>query len=557
MSKYQGGGLVLSKTPQLNNQIDPNQLLGSMGVPLTNQWELYKDKELINLQRSQDNRAWVSEINKYQQQQLDNQLKLQTQERLNKMYDLQNRKFEFEILKSANDEITTLMEMDKDWVPPSMQEYYSNLKKQQGVDDESIANLSPYDLEEITRTQSKKRAIMYGQKNIQNVRYNLKTLDDNLKNAKNYLDQADELYKNGLLDTDARNKYQEAYNNVMRDRLLYSQTPVDPVTGMSSIDPFNSDSAKFLSTLPDLIDETAYKAAQELDKQEQEAKIVKMQADAIQSQADAMTTKVKGEQTKMLLDQANIAIDGFNTWKKQNPNATIDEISKKQIELVGPYLNIDGKDPEKMDPDTIAMQALLSGDTDRYEAVMKYLKDKNSFTYNSTKTSTANVTYNRDDQGNVSYTTKDGVTNYGGYSTNKDGTLQKLIINGKTYTTKDMIPKEISETGLRIITGVANSNPPRKAAFVQIPLDGGEKNDEMWKWVHNTFGGTGTGKNYQLLLNNGTRQAAIVGNFVYIATDPVEIQVPEATSTTSSGSSPIGVPAPALKSGGLDPIYTQ
>lgn len=549
MERYQGGGLVLSKTPQLNGSIDPNQLLGSFGIPNTQQWDLYKDKELINLQRSQDNRAWVSEINKFQQQQLDNQLKLQTQERLNKMYDLQNRKFEFDVLKAANDEINTLMEMDKDWVPPSMQEYYSNLKKQANVDDEYIANLSPYDLEEITRSQSRKRAIMYGEKNIQNVRYNLRTLDENLKNAKNYLDQADELAKLGVLDTNEHQKYSDAFANVMRDRLLYAQTPVDPVTGTSTIDPFNSDSAKYLATLPNFIDEVAFKAAQELDKQEQQAKIVKMEADAIQSQADALTTRFKGEQTKMLLDQANIAIDGFNKWKQQNPNATVEEVLAKQRELVGPYINIDGAKTDRMSLAELEAYALQNNDKDLINRLKDYQATKN--TYNSTRNT--NVTYGQDSQGFNYYVNKDGDINYGGYVADKNQAVKSLTINGKKYTTKDLIPKEVSENGVKIITGVTNSNPPRKAAFVQIPIKG---NTDTWEWVRNTFGGKGEGKDYELYLNNGQRKAAVQNGFVYIATDPVDIQIPATVAKpTSSSSGSNLVPPPALQSGGVPDVY--
>ena len=161
MRKYQSGGLVLSRTPLLGSQVNPNQILESYSQPLTNEWELYKDKELLNIQRSTANINQLDYVNRMQQQKLENQLKLQTQERLNKNYDIQNKKLEFSMLKEANDQLTTLMDMDKDFVPPAMLDYYQGIKKQAGIDDETVANLSPYDLEEITRVGSKKRAVMY------------------------------------------------------------------------------------------------------------------------------------------------------------------------------------------------------------------------------------------------------------------------------------------------------------------------------------------------------------------------------------------------------------
>lgn len=156
MSKFQAGGLIQSRTPLLGSQLNPNQILESYGVPITNEWDLYKDKELLNIQRTQSNMSQLDYINRVQQQKIENQIKLQTQERLNKNYDLQNKKLEFETLKEANDQITALMDMDKDFVPPAMLDYYQGIKKQAGVDDESVANLSPYDLEELTRVGSKK-----------------------------------------------------------------------------------------------------------------------------------------------------------------------------------------------------------------------------------------------------------------------------------------------------------------------------------------------------------------------------------------------------------------
>jgi hypothetical protein len=60
MSKFQAGGLIQSRTPLLGSQLNPNQILESYGVPITNEWDLYKDKELLNIQRTSINYSRVN-----------------------------------------------------------------------------------------------------------------------------------------------------------------------------------------------------------------------------------------------------------------------------------------------------------------------------------------------------------------------------------------------------------------------------------------------------------------------------------------------------------------
>ena len=554
MRKYQAGGLVFSRTPLLGSQLNPNEILQSYSQPLTNQWDLYKDKEILNLERSRDNMSKIDYYNKIQQQNFDNQLKLQTQERLNKNYDLQNKKFEFEVLKQANDEITTLMEMDKDFVPPALIDYYQGVKKQAGVDDETIANLSPYDLEEITRVISKKRALMYSQKNILNFKYNLKTLDDNLKNAKEYLDRADELAKLGILDAEEHMKYMDAFNQVQRDRILYAQTPVNPTTGTSEMDPFNSEAAKYLSTLPDLIDVTAYKALTELDEQEQNAKIIQMKAQAEKSKSEALRYTFEAQQSKLLNEQANKAVDLYDQWLKQNPNATLDEQSNKLMEMVGPYLDVSGGSGKQMDMDALLAHSLLTNNQDLYNRIMESYKIRNSYT--SSKNTT--VDYQMDIDSGAGYTvSSDGTKNYGGFIVSKDNIVKQLTINGQTYTNDaDFIPKEIKELGVDIITARRNSGEP--SAYIKIPAT--ENQEDILNWLKSKFGGYGNKLQKYVLAGKSIK----VGDFIYIVSDLVKVTPPaNSTGTTSSNwstttsTSSVGAPAPANMQRNGAPSYLQ
>lgn len=554
MRKFQGGGLIQSLTPLLGSQLNPNQILESYSVPITNEWDLYKDKELLNIQRTSSTTQELDFFNRIQQQKIENQLKLQTQERLNKSYDLQNKKLEFQTLKEANDQLTSLMEMDKDFVPPAMLDYYQGIKKQVGVDDETIANLSPYDLEEITRVGSKKRAVMYSQKNIQNFKYNLKTLDDNLKNAKGYLDRADELAKLGILDADEHMKFMDAFNQVQRDRILYAQTPVNPTTGTSEMDPFNSEAAKYLSTLPDLIDGTAYKALAELDKQEQNAKIIQMKAQAEKSKSEALRYTFEAQQSKLLNEQANKAVDIYDQWLKQNPNATLDEQSNKLMEMVGPYLDVSGGSKKQMDMDGLLAHALLTDNQVLYNRIMESYKIRNS--YSSSKNTT--VDYQMDIDSGVGYTvSQDGAKNYGGFIVSKDNTVKQMTINGQTYVNDgDFIPKDIKELGVGVITARRQSGEP--SAYIKIPLN--KNNNKVLNWLKSKFGGSGDDLDEYILNNKSIK----VGDFIYIVSDIVKVTPPaNSTGTTSSNwstttSTPsVGAPAPANMQRNGAPSYLQ
>lgn len=550
MRKYQSGGLVLSRTPLLGSQLNPNQILESYSVPITNEWDLYKDKELLNIQRTSSTTQELDFFNRIQQQKIENQLKLQTQERLNKSYDLQNKKLEFQTLKEANDQLTSLMEMDKDFVPPAMLDYYQGIKKQVGVDDETIANLSPYDLEEITRVGSKKRAVMYSQKNIQNFKYNLKTLDDNLKNAKGYLDRADELAKLGILDADEHMKFMDAFNQVQRDRILYAQTPVNPTTGTSEMDPFNSEAAKYLSTLPDLIDGTAYKALAELDKQEQNAKIIQMKAQAEKSKSEALRYTFEAQQSKLLNEQANKAVDLYDQWLKQNPNASLDEKSNKHLEMVGPYLDIKGAAANGITLEDLLVQSLRTNDKALYDKIMETYRIKNSYT--SSKNTT--VDYQLDiDTGEGYSVNTDGSKNYGGFSVTKDNTVKQLTINGQTYTNdSDFIPKEIKDEGVTVITARRNSG--ERSAYIKVPLN--KNNNKILKWLKSKFGGSGDDLDEYILNNKSIK----VDGFIYIVSDLIKVNPPAdatRTSSTSWSTSSGGVPAPANMQRNGAPSYLQ
>lgn len=541
---------MLSRTPLLGSQLNPNQILESYSVPITNEWDLYKDKELLNIQRTSSTTQELDFFNRIQQQKIENQLKLQTQERLNKSYDLQNKKLEFQTLKEANDQLTSLMEMDKDFVPPAMLDYYQGIKKQVGVDDETIANLSPYDLEEITRVGSKKRAVMYSQKNIQNFKYNLKTLDDNLKNAKGYLDRADELAKLGILDADEHMKFMDAFNQVQRDRILYAQTPVNPTTGTSEMDPFNSEAAKYLSTLPDLIDGTAYKALAELDKQEQNAKIIQMKAQAEKSKSEALRYTFEAQQSKLLNEQANKAVDLYDQWLKQNPNASLDEKSNKHLEMVGPYLDIKGAAANGITLEDLLVQSLRTNDKALYDKIMETYRIKNSYT--SSKNTT--VDYQLDiDTGEGYSVNTDGSKNYGGFSVTKDNTVKQLTINGQTYTNdSDFIPKEIKDEGVTVITARRNSG--ERSAYIKVPLN--KNNNKILKWLKSKFGGSGDDLDEYILNNKSIK----VDGFIYIVSDLIKVNPPAdatRTSSTSWSTSSGGVPAPANMQRNGAPSYLQ
>lgn len=556
MRKFQGGGLIQSRTPLLGSQLNPNQILESYSVPITNEWDLYKDKELLNIQRTSSTTQELDFFNRIQQQKIENQLKLQTQERLNKSYDLQNKKLEFQTLKEANDQLTSLMEMDKDFVPPAMLDYYQGIKKQVGVDDETIANLSPYDLEEITRVGSKKRAVMYSQKNIQNFKYNLKTLDDNLKNAKGYLDRADELAKLGILNADEHMKFMDAFNQVQRDRILYAQTPVNPTTGTSEMDPFNSEAAKYLSTLPDLIDGTAYKALAELDKQEQKTKIFEMKAKAEQAKANALNYTFDAEQNKIRNQQALQAINKFEQWVKDNPNATLDEQASKRLQYVGPYINAKGSTGDNISVDNVLARALESGNDELVNKIMNIYKTKN--THSSSRNST--VDYKIDSQSGHTYTVdNEGNQDYGGYIVDKSNNVKQITIQGQSYAVdSDFITKEIKDTGVEVVSGRNKKGVP--SAYIKIPLNNDKNHSKILNWLKSKFGG-GTKKDgdpdkledYVL-----SGKSIVMKDFIYIVSDNIKKEAPiDNTNINSSSSDGSWVPAPANMQRNGAPSYLQ
>jgi hypothetical protein len=549
MSKFQAGGLIQSRTPLLGSQLNPNQILESYGVPITNEWDLYKDKELLNIQRTQSNMSQLDYINRVQQQKIENQIKLQTQERLNKNYDLQNKKLEFQTLKEANDQLTSLMEMDKDFVPPAMLDYYQGIKKQVGVDDETIANLSPYDLEEITRVGSKKRAIMYSQKNIQNFKYNLKTLDDNLKNAKGFLDKAEELAKLGILDADEHMKFMDAYNQVQRDRLIYTQTPVNLATGVSEIDPFNSEAAKYLSTLPDLIDGTAYKALAELDKEEQKTKIIEMNAKAEQAKANALNYTFDAEQNKIRNEQAQNAVSLWKQWIADNPSATLDEKASKHLQYVGPYINAKGSaSGGNMSLDELLTQSLQNGNDELVNKIMNIYKTKN--TYSSSRNST--VDYKIDSQSGHTYTIdKEGNQDYGGYIVDKSNKVKQITIQGQSYTVDgDFMTNEVKDSGVEIITSRSKGGVP--SAYIKVPAN--KDNKKILNWLKSKFGGSGDNLQDYILNNKSIK----IGDFIYIVSDNIKKEAPiDDNNINSSSSGGSWVPAPSNMSSSGIPEYLK
>lgn len=346
---YQAGGLVLPQYSGSQVTIQPPQS-NLLNVPVNNDWNRGMQMDQLNMQREAAAANTVNTI-------MDNRIKMQTQERLNKQMDLQNKRLEWEQMKEGAKVIEETLKLSKDNLLGPDSAKFDELLKEQGYGADKIAGES--DIMQIFKNRNAVNGLLYQQKQGLSNKANFIEMNKVLDDTDKLLKRADEVADLGYLKEEVRDSLLTSATALRKKQMglangtnggwdIYSDPDYLNVTsGISFVD-----DAEYK-----LISDTKQKEAEanrrvrdinaEVDMIEAEnkrnlipstislntSKAVLAEAQA-KEMLDSLPTTLKSMEVKNKLAelQANMDIKSFETmlgiydkYLKENPNSTATE----------------------------------------------------------------------------------------------------------------------------------------------------------------------------------------------------------------------------------------
>lgn len=461
---YQAGGLVLPQYSGSQVTIQPPQS-NLLNVPVNNDWNRGMQMDQLNMQREAAAANTVNTI-------MDNRIKMQTQERLNKQMDLQNKRLEWEQMKEGAKVIEETLKLSKDNLLGPDSAKFDELLKEQGYGADKIAGES--DIMQIFKNRNAVNGLLYQQKQGLSNKANFIEMNKVLDDTDKLLKRADEVADLGYLKEEVRDSLLTSATALRKKQMglangtnggwdIYSDPDYLNVTsGISFVD-----DAEYK-----LISDTKQKEAEanrrvrdinaEVDMIEAEnkrnlipstislntSKAVLAEAQA-KEMLDSLPTTLKSMEVKNKLAelQANMDIKSFETmlgiydkYLKENPNSTATEQQQFFNKLKKEY--VDGSKTEgPLSVAELFTESYKKGDEDGMQAAMDFQ------TANNNKTTDVNYTYPvKDAAGNtIAITNKEGITDYGSHRVDKD----KKFIDG-TYGGRVLTREQLEAAGATI-----------------------------------------------------------------------------------------------------------
>lgn len=430
LPSYQQGGFILPTytPPQVSLQRPGNsqQLFAATDKTTSDGWSRYVQGTQLNLQAAQTTQSMLHAN-------VDLKLRMQNQERVNKQLELQNKKFEFELLKTGANEIQEIMKMDDDFVLDRDRPIIDNILKQNQADDESVANLDPRDVESIFRKGALKTSLMYAQKNLMTNKKKFNDISTQLATSEDLLKRADTLSKLGYLDNKALNDTLDAFNNVRKKQLEFANGTLPDIDLATDPDYLK------ISQFQDIIDEKQQKAMQDLQMKEQESEIRSRQSIAALNEQktihDQQTLPLTLEQEKLKLEldtkKGELYNKAYSDFIKTNP--TLDQINEFEQKMAGKFKTAEQHVPTS--PDQLWTYGVLTGNDDYVQKAEEYKQ------LNNNKTTDVNYNYPIKDGSGREFVqnTKTSERIYAGWVTDDAGVFKKGTYGGTDLTSKQIL----------------------------------------------------------------------------------------------------------------------
>lgn len=422
---YQSGGFIL---PQYNPAQVTLQTPSSEGLFNTtqatanNSWNRYVQGEQVNAAKALNAQNFVTNI-------IDTKLKIQTQERVNKQLELQNKKFEYQIMKDNLDIVKESLAMGS-------QEFLEGdraaIDKAYEPINDKIANTDWRDTNAVFDNHRQKLIIKNSFKNAyanKEAFVNGTKLIEENKNDK----AIEYAAKTEALDFDMYEKYTTSKQEWAKALSEFEKT------GDRSILDKAQQHKQNIETTQTFIDSDAFKQKIQIAQQVQQAKAQEDLANAnmitqttpsriIINEAKARLdiAKANNEIGDMEFEQSQRKLmdSEWKLWVKENPNATVDELTTARNTIYNPK-GIAANDglPNSMNEEIA--RRVARGEMEPEDA-MKLLNTKES-----------TVNYTTDGAGNITGVKQhDGSIDYGGRTVDKDGvTVTSVTVNGEKFTT--------------------------------------------------------------------------------------------------------------------------
>lgn len=511
---YQAGGLVLPQYSGSQVTIQPPQS-NLLNVPVNNDWNRGMQMDQLNMQREA---AALNSVNTI----IDTRIKMQTQERLNKQMDMQNKKLEWEQMKEGAKVIEETLKLSKDNLlgPDSVK--FDELLKEQGYGADKIAGES--DVMQIFKNKNAVNSLLYQQKQGLSNKANFIEMNKVLDDTDKLLKRADEVAGLGYLKEEVRDSLLTSATALRKKQMglangtnggwdIYSDPDYLNVTsGVSFVDDaefklisdikqkeaeadravrnINADVAMMDATsrqklMPSqiimneanaakanaLAQQTLATTPYEIEKTKIETQILKDQMPVLLATATA-----KGQIDKA---KADILMGKIAAFNKQYPNPTVEDY--KILEGI-----IGAEETKKYTSfENMIVDLLNKGDYDKLEDVYDAMARAKQAEYID-KSTNSTVTHIKDGNGTtIGVKQADGGINYGGTTVDKDGvTPTSITIGSNTYLTDN------SAAGAGKVRGIPDATVEMINNKGYLKIKG--NNDDNLEWLFGKYPGFGS-----------------------------------------------------------------
>lgn len=507
----------------------------------------YLQGEQLNLSKSQNTQNIINST-------IQNQLNRKTQERLQKQMDLSNQKLEFDMQKAILNDMKANREEMKTMFLDSDQARIQQALSDAGLDEAGLMKnmqmKGGMNFKNWMEEQVNHRKFINLQKNALDRKYKYDQGEKFINDAEKQLAKADVLAKAGILDDTVYSDFVNDLNQSTGKLIKYNSGEVTDLD-------FTDDTWSKISGFGDFIDEEQMKHNAKVEEQIKTAKMQEDLADAAYKTANAqmltntLDSRIKLNEAKAALDlaKANSEISDmqfeqeqrklqdadWNIWLQENPNASATERSTARATIY----NGTGTSGSKIDAIS-SPQELMARQMAEQGYTVEQIIDANQRFNSSTKTSDVNYKY--DESGNIeAKVSKDGTTDYGGRTVDKDGiTVTSITLGNDIYKTVGGSGKDKDQvTGLPLGVKaflVEKVDPTTKKKKGYLKLTGGDTSAR--NWIYKKYGESfGWGTINDDLKDFPTKANAPEGThwgddgFLYVPQDNVKLPAAASSAT--------------------------
>ena len=500
---YQSGGFTL---PQVSsgvptvNPIGSEFAIQSYGKNTQQSFNNYLQGEQLILQKSSNAMQTIDSINRQRQQKFQNAIAQQVQERQMKMYDLQNRKFEQEVMANNQIQFQKLLDMDNDLFLEADNDRIQKQFITDKIDDQTLNDTIDFrDSDAIYAAQRKRSAYLSQYKDAYT---NKKQYSDAIAriNDPNIDKQISTAAAKNILDVDNYTNYTTAVTNLQKklEDFRYNGTPIDWTK--------DADWQTVQSTRT-FVDGKQLKSNMATYQTQQNLQNQKLAVDALadimkQSEEFAIWNSVLPASKQVNMDGSN-----FGEVSKLITPEEYEKITQKKAQL----------DREKL----IAKEQL------DYEYAVKLHNSKRETDIRLGVGVGKNSGGTTLDTNGVPYIKRGSALDYGTFTLTAAGNIGTITIDGSTVIPSQYL-KDAKEEKLVMHTKY-NRKPGDTYAYFELPLD--ENNEEDVVTFLNEQGVEGDSME-DIIKNHPNIYSA--GNKIIIKGDVSTLSYTPPTTTTSS-----------------------